>query len=135
MKKRLPLIDTNVLLRFLAADEKDQYKRTLSLFENAKNGSLEIPDLILAEVFFVLASFYNLKKNDLVEKMEFIINYEKFKINRYLIRKVLEIYKENTISFVDAYLCGLVENNKNTFIYTFDKRMKKVAGGKKAVSP
>lgn len=129
MKKKLPLLDTNVIVRFLTSDSKEQAERAEKLFQSSSKKSLEIPDLVIAEIAYVLLSFYRLPKEEVIEKIHALIDFDKFKTNKKIIKKTLELFKEYNISFVDAYLCSLVFHNKNKFVFSFDRnllRMKEI---------
>ena len=130
MKKSLPILDTNILVRFLVEDVVTQVELIEELFKNADKDSLVIPDLVFAETVWVLQSFYKKEKTEVIEKMKILAEDEKFKLNRKLIKETLDIYSLENISFVDAYLCALVLVKENEFIYSFDQRLKKIAGVK-----
>lgn len=126
MLKKKPVLDTNLIIRFFTNDSPIQANRVEKLFQEAESASLEIPDLVIAEIIYVLLSFYRLNKEELVEKMTKLIEFEKIKTNKKVIKKALEFYSDYSISFVDAYLCSLVVNGKNSFIYSFDKGLPKI---------
>lgn len=126
MTNKKPLIDTNIIIRFLINDPPEQAKKIEKLFTQSSSSSLEIPDAIIIEIVYVLLSFYQMSKEEVIEKIYYLINFEKFKTNKKLIKKTLEIFKKYSISFIDAYLCALVLLKKHPFLYSFDKKLKKV---------
>ena len=128
MKKKLPLLDTNVIVRFLTSDSKEQAERAEKLFQSSPKKGLEIPDLVIAEIAYVLLSFYELPKEEVIEKINALIDFDKFKTNRKIIKKTLEFFGEYNTSFVDAYLCSLVFYNKNRFVYSFDRNLLHMKG-------
>lgn len=126
MPKKLPVLDTNVIIRFLTSDSPSQAEKVENLLNKAEAGSLVIPDLIVAEIVYVLLSFYNLSKEEVIEKVGALLDYPKFKINKKLLKKTIEVFSENNISFSDAYLSALNLIGKHPFIYTFDKKLEKI---------
>jgi len=62
-------IDTNVLIRFILADDEDQYQLTCKLFESAK--SITIPTIVLCETVWVLRS-YKIDRKTIVEQIKAI---------------------------------------------------------------
>ena len=54
-------VDTNVFLRFFVRDVESFYQKAKELFEKAENGEekLETSDLVIAEIVWVLESYYN----------------------------------------------------------------------------
>lgn len=127
MQKKLSLLDTSIIVRFLTGDDKELADRAEKLFQEAENSSLEIPDLVVAETVYVLLSFYKFSKEEVIEKIDLLLDFEKFKTNKKVFKKTLEFFKENNISFVDAYLSALVSLSKNQKLYTFDKNLEKMA--------
>jgi predicted nucleic-acid-binding protein len=126
-KKKSKLVDINVIIRFLTQDDIDLAKKAEKLFRNAGNKELEIPGFILAEIVWVLLSYYELDKAEVIEKLEGILAFGKFKLNRKVLRRVIELFRTEKISFVDAYLVALGKY-RNQSIVSFDKRVKKLAG-------
>lgn len=123
MSKKLPILDTNIILRYLLNDTPVQVARIEKLFQAALPRSLQIPDVVIVEIVHVLESFYQLKKLDVVDRLHLLVEFEIFKTNKRLIKKTLEVYQKQSISFVDAYLIARVVTAQNTRLYTFDKRV------------
>lgn len=128
MPKKLPVLDTNIITRFLTSDTPEQAKKVERLLNQSFPKSLYIPDLIIAEIVYVLLSYYQLSKKEVIEKVNILLDFEKFKTNKRLLKKTLETFEQYNISFVDAYLCALHLLGKNKFIYSFDKKLEKVKG-------
>lgn len=126
MTNKNPLLDTNIIIRFLTNDSPHHAEKIEKLFAQSPTSSLEIPDVVIFEIVYVLLSFYQLSKEEVIEKIYLLINFEKIKTNKKLIKKTLEIFKKYPISFIDAYLCALVILKKHPFFYSFDKKLKKV---------
>lgn len=125
MRKNFPVLDTNVIIRYLKNDNVAQAERVERLLTSEASQKFEIPDLIIAEIIFVLESFYEMEKSSIIEKIGILINFPKIKTNEKIIRKALHLFSVSNISFPDAYLCSLVINKKNTFLYSFDKELKR----------
>lgn len=126
MRKKIPVVDTNVLVRFLTGDTPRQKTAARRLFEKSSENSLQIPDVIIFELVHVLRSFYKLEKQEIIEKISLLVDFSAFKLNRSMIKKALDLFQTYSISFIDAYLAARVSLGKNTFIYTFDKGILKV---------
>jgi len=58
-------VDTNVLLRHLTGEPPDQARRATRLLAHAAPGSLRLPDLIVAEMVYVLESHYRVERTAL----------------------------------------------------------------------
>ena len=102
------LIDTNVLIRYLAGDHAEFLTTSAALFEQVERGEQDIIilDSVVMEAFFVLTKFYQLPKAEVIDDLKTIlafagvINDDKFQIIETL---NLVLYKN--IDFVDALLC------------------------------
>jgi len=123
MPANSPVLDTNILIRFLISDNKEQTFKIRKLFLKSPKKNLEIPDLVIAEVIYVLLSFYKIPKAEIVDKIASLIDSQIFVINEKIIKTALDIFKKENISFVDAYLCSLVVNGENSLLYTFDLKL------------
>ncbi len=132
--KKLPILDTNLIIRFLTNDSALQSGKVRDLLSNSSKGDVEIPDIVLAEIIYVLLSVYKLAKEDVVEKVSLLIELDSISCNKKLIRKALDLFNTFHISYIDAYLGALVVTRKNTKLYTFDRKLVKVLG-KSAVEP
>ena len=119
------ILDTNILVRFLLNDNEKQVDKIEQLFNLSSFSSLIIPDLVIAEVIFVLLSVYKYEKKVVIDHIESLLHTEIFVTNKTLISQALYLFKTNTISFVDAYLCAqsIVEQKS---LVTFDKRLQKI---------
>lgn len=127
--KTKKIVDTNLLIRFLVDDNQTQAKAVTTLIEDAQPREIIIPDLIIAEVVWVLQSFYKVPKHKIVEIITSLLATEQFSINQQLIGTAVSHFAENNISFVDAYLIAYTRVvEKSQTIYSFDKGLDTVAG-------
>jgi len=124
-----PVLDTNLIIRFLLNDLPEQADKVEKLFSKAKPSSLEIPDIVIAEIIYVLLSYYELDKNSVIDKIDLLIEFEKIKCNKKILKNALEAFKNHSISFVDAYLLAKVTAGENSRVYSFDKGLGKIGKG------
>lgn len=124
MKRRI--IDTNVLVRFLTQDDESLTNKADRIFRQAGKYELEIPDYIICEMVCVLLAVYELPKTEVIEKLQGLVNFEAFAVNRKVVSKAIEIYERFSISFVDALLLaqGDMEGKQ---VVSFDERIAKAA--------
>lgn len=118
------VIDTNLIIRFLLNDNPRQADSVKLLFASLEK--LLIPDMVIAEIIWVLQSVYKFSKSDTTEKVQQFLSLNIFICNYKLLGETLMIYKENKISFVDAYLLALSLEKDLEGIYSFDKGLDKV---------
>lgn len=122
MPRNYPILDTNIILRFLLADNEKQATAAAAILQQ-KDKKYWLPDQVIAEIIYVLLSFYHFNKNSIIESIKKLINHDVIYADKKTINSALDIYMIQNISFIDAYLKALVENNKSSFIYTFDKQL------------
>ncbi len=67
------LVDTNVLIRHLTGDPPDLASRATAFL--AENKAIILPDLIIAEVVYVLESFYEVPRHQVSELVRSIITF------------------------------------------------------------
>ncbi len=87
-------VDTNVFLRFMVNDDPVKADACEALFQRAIAGdeSLFTSDMVIAEIIWVLESYYALKKSDIRESVEKILNTRNLHCpNREIIISVLSI--------------------------------------------
>jgi len=68
------VIDTNVLIRFILADDDNQYQSAFKLFTDAE--SITIPTVVLCEMVWVLRG-YKINRKIIAEQIRFLTQTEK----------------------------------------------------------
>lgn len=124
------LIDTNLLLRFLLNDIPSQAQSVANLLKNPP-GSLILTDVAFAELAWVMVSFYQFPKVDIIEKLFSILNMDILSLNKPLLSKTLKIYSENQIDYIDAYHAAVVSQDNLDSIFSFDKDFDKISSIKR----
>jgi predicted nucleic acid-binding protein len=126
MAKKPKAIDANLIIRYLAEDDVRQAAAVEKLLKKAARNELEIPDVIIAEIVWVLFSFYKLSKEEIIEKLEGLLSLKKIKMNQRVLRRTVEIYRNYAISYTDAYLAAYALGNNLGQVYSFDKGLDQV---------
>ena len=122
-------VDTNVFLRFLVNDDPAKADSCEALFRNALAGdeALCTSDMVIAEIIWVLESYYELKKTDIRESVEKILNTRNLQCpNREIIISALSIYVEKNIDFIDAFNAFMLKRDEINEIYSYDKHFDRV---------
>ena len=117
-------VDTNIFLRFLVNDEPDQADACEALFRKAIEGeeSLFTSEMVIAEIVWVLESYYHLEKSTIQASVEKILNTNNLHCpNREIIIHALSIYVEKNIDYIDAYNAFLLKIHEVCEIYSYDK--------------
>ncbi len=120
------LIDTNLLLRFLLNDMPSQAQAVSNLLQNPP-GVLIVTDVAFAELAWVLVSFYQFPKDEIIEKLYSILNMDILSLNKSLLSKTLKIYRDNQIDYIDAYHAAVVSQDSLASIYSYDRDFDKIS--------
>lgn len=124
MKKFVP--DTNLIVRLVVGDDKNQYEETIELFKKAEKGSIKIVIMptIIAEACFVLKTYYKKTAMEIADTMEGLLSPPWLEIeHRDALRGMWGFFREG-IHFVDSYLLSLERNEGYCFV-SFDKKLVK----------
>ncbi|TSC88242.1 MAG: putative nucleic-acid-binding protein, contains PIN domain [Microgenomates group bacterium Gr01-1014_7] len=121
----MKLLDANLILRFLLKDDVKQFQKAKSILENSEE-NLYLSDMIIAEVVWVLISFYKFNREDIIEKIYNLLNLNSIYSNKSLFIRTLYFYRNFNIDFIDAYLAAYCESEKLEAIYSFDKGLDKI---------
>jgi predicted nucleic-acid-binding protein len=125
-------VDTNVFLRFFVRDVEPFYIKASQLFEKAENGmaKLETSDLVIAEIVWVLESYYGFKKSEVREVINSILETKNLKVaNGSIIKEAVSLYELENIDFIDAYNIIYMKSKNHTRVATFDvKHFKTIEG-------
>lgn len=119
-------LDTNVLVRHLTGDPPVQARRATAYLKRAKE--LLLPDLIVAEVVYVLESFYEVKRQRVAELARAIIGFPAVVVvDEPLLLRALEVYELERLDFADAYLVASAEASGVGTIASFDREIDRIA--------
>jgi predicted nucleic acid-binding protein len=118
-------VDTNVLVRHLTGDPPEQAARATRLLAEAEQ--LLLADLIVAEVVYVLESFYEVPRPRVAELVRAIIAFPAIGVaDESLLLRGLEVYEVHRLDFADAYLVAQAEAAGVDAVVSFDKAIERV---------
>ncbi|MDL2122708.1 MAG: PIN domain-containing protein [Deltaproteobacteria bacterium] len=129
--KKVYLIDTNIILRYLLDDHKVHSPKAgafmAKVFEGTKKA--EIFDVVIVECIYVMEKYYQIPKSEISTKLSGILNFSGIvNLDRSEILEALLKYKSTNIDIVDCLLAA--HSSPEKVVISFDKDMKKL----KAVS-
>ncbi len=127
------LLDTNIILRFLLADHPTLSKKAKNIFKKAEKGEIElfVNHTTIAEVFWVLESFYQLSRQELIQILSDLLRFPNLRVtDKRMILKTFNLLARENVSYIDAY--NLIFARKNNLeLKTFDRKLEKLAREKK----
>lgn len=118
-------VDTNVLIRHLTGDPPDQAARATRFL--ARGQPLVVADLVVAEVVYVLESFYQVERPRVAEMVRALLAFRSVRVldDRLLLRAV-EVYETERLDFAEAYLVAAAERTGVGAVASFDRAIDRV---------
>lgn len=119
------IVDTNVLVRHLTGEPPAMARRAAAFLGSAVE--LHLADLSVAELVFVLESFYELPRARVVELIRATIALENIVVedDRRLLR-ALVVYEDARLHFAEAYLVARAEATGDGAVASFDRSIDRV---------
>lgn len=122
----IAFLDTNVLIRHLTGDPPAQARRATAFLAQAEE--LLVPDLIVAEVVFVLESFYQVERERVAELVRAVIAFPAIVVvDEAVLLRALEVYEVNRLDFAEAYLVASAETTGVGAVASFDRSIDRIA--------
>jgi len=118
-------VDTNIFIRYLTNDDPVKADRVELLLDKAAQGKIVLvtAELVLAEVVWVLESFYGLKNTAIGPMIKAILATPGLEvINGSLVAKAIDHYLTHNIDFIDGYIAAVMEQKQVGEIYSYDKK-------------
>lgn len=121
MATSLPSLDTNILLRLLLRDDAKLFDAALELL--ARHKQFAVADQAIIEIVFALGGHYGYSRAAIAGVISELMSNQHLNLNRPLFMKVLSQYvKHTSVSFTECCLAAYAALNKQTPLYTFDKK-------------
>ena len=118
-------LDPNVLIRHLTGDPPSQARLATRYLEQAE--LLLLPDLILAEVAYVLESFYEMPRRQVAEALRATLAFPAIRVvDGPLVLRTVELYEVHRLDFADAYLVASAERTGVGVVASFDRDIDRV---------
>jgi predicted nucleic-acid-binding protein len=119
-------VDTNLLVRHLTGDPRAQAERATAFM--AGDHDLILADLILAEMVYVLESFYEHPRSQIAVAARSLLALPSvFAADPELLLRAIELYEAKRLDFADAYLCAAAELSGVGSVASFDRQIDRVA--------
>ena len=118
-------LDANIFIRYLTNDDPAKADRVEKLLEQAASGKVRLltTELVIAEVIWVLESFYKLNNIAIGPMVKAILATPGLEvINGALVEKAVEHYLAHNIDFIDGYIAAVMERYHVSEIFSYDKK-------------
>ncbi len=118
-------VDTNVLIRHLTGDPPAQARMATRYLDQASQ--LLLPDLIFAEVAYVLESYYEVARLQIAEILRSLLAFRALRVvDDVLLQRAVELYEAYGLDFADAYLVASAERTGVGVVASFDRGIDRV---------
>ena len=127
-------LETSVLIRISLGDHPTQSPQAKRIIQKAQLKEIELStnEMVLAELTWVLKSFYKLSKEEIISHLRNILSFSELKIDhRKVVEDAMEIFVTKNIDFTDAYFAATVKANNFEAILSFDHDFDKISGIKR----
>lgn len=136
--RKRAVIDTNLLVRYLTGDEPSKANDVKRLLLKAAQGDIKllIPSVVIAELVWVLQSFYKLERSEIVPLLNAILHTHGVEVSdKTIVSDAIAIYRDETIDFIDAWIVAFAKTVEVRAIYTFDRKHFKGIDGIEMMHP
>ena len=121
-------IDTNILIRFLVGDDKEQAKKVYTIFKKAESEkeSLFVPLLVILEMIWVLESVYDIRRTEILDSISDLLLMPIFKFEQpATLQQFIHSAKGNKYDLSDLLIAHSAKTNGCEAVLTFDKKASK----------
>lgn len=130
----MKFIDTNIFIRFLAADDEKKSEACLRLFQRVQRGqeTVTTTEAIVAEVVYVLSSpsLYRLAHDEVAARLRPLLSLRGLRLpHKRTYSRALDLYATHGfLDFEDALAVAHMEREGISEIVSYDKDFDRVAG-------
>ncbi len=124
-------LDANVILRLFTKEPLHMSEKAREVFFAAQQGkmSLVLIPIIVAEVVWVLESYYHFPKGQISSILtDFLYSDGLEVVDLYVLIQALNLYREKNIDFADALLGATVLSQGAGFVCSFDADFDRISG-------
>jgi predicted nucleic-acid-binding protein len=124
-------IDANIILRYLTNDVPDQAMRAEKLLKRIDEGTENVflPDIILADIIWILEGYYKQTKENIREWITAILSLQGLAFSdKDMALEALDIYVDKKTDWSDAFTASQMLQREITEIYSFDKHFDRIDG-------
>jgi predicted nucleic-acid-binding protein len=125
MSSEKVFVDTNIFLRYLTNDNLSIADKIEKIFRQALHGKIELVtnDFVIAEVAWVLESYYGHPKEEVEIMTSKILNTKGLEVeDSHLLIKALDLYVSKNVDFIDAYNTVYMRERGLKRILTLDEK-------------
>jgi predicted nucleic-acid-binding protein len=119
------VIDTNLLVRYLTGDDPAKANDVRRLLIKAAQGEVRllVPSVVIAELVWVLESFYTLERGEIVPLLNAILHTSGVEVgDKEIVNDAVTVYRDKAVDFIDAWIIAYAGAAGVRTVYTFDRK-------------
>lgn len=117
-----PIVDANIVLRYLLADDPSQTKQATEAIE----AGCELMIETITEIVYVLRGRYEVPRSEIATTLSSLLESGTVYVQQYEeVNFALQLYADKNIDFIDCLLVAQNQINGREII-TFDKKLQKL---------
>lgn len=122
-------VDANVLLRFIVGDPPEMAEKAAVLMQAVERGEMTlcVDDIIVAEVVWVLRSFYRHKAQEIATTLLELLSQDGVEVDDAVL-PALALYGNKGVDFVDALLATRMQQRGIGRVFSFDRHFDQISG-------
>ncbi len=121
-------IDTNILVRFLVADDERQAKKVYNIFKKAESDKFElfVPLLVILELIWVLESAYEISREDILDSIREMLLMPILKFEHLsVLQQFTHTAQNNKYDLSDLLIAHSAKQQGCETVITFDQKASK----------
>jgi predicted nucleic acid-binding protein len=125
------VVDANVFLRYFTGDDPDKSEAARALLERVERGVEKVTTdvLVVFETVFTLQRTYKVPKARIREMVGDVLALPGIQLHgKRRCLDALDLYADQNVSFVDAYLAVAMQARGLSEIYSWDREFDRLAG-------
>lgn len=122
-------VDSNIFMRWLLNDDKEQADAIAALVRKFEKGGerLWASDTVIAEVVWVLESVYDVSPKDVSQYIESLLDVQTFEFeNRERLLRAVELYRAHQVDFIDCYIVASAKDKGIATVLSYDRDFRKM---------
>lgn len=125
-------LDTNVFIRLLIQDIKDQFEKAQAVFDEIETGRVTalVSVLVINEIVWILENYYKIERDNYIPPLLNLLaikNLRIFETKKDLIISCLRTMQKRNFDFTDVYLSHITKKER---LFSFDKDFDKLFSAK-----
>lgn len=118
-------VDTNILVRHLTGDPPEMATKATNYLATSED--LRVVDVVVAEVVYVLESFYEVERPQVAQAIRSIVGFRSTRVaDLDRILRAVDLYETDRLDFADAWVVAAAERAAVRSVASFDRGLDRI---------